>query len=59
MPKPDEIAAELIQLGASDLRHLKQLEANRKRRCELLTEAHGTLSESGTVTPTVIEPKDG
>lgn len=54
----NEIRDELVKLGAADLILLKKLEANRARRCELLTEAHAKLSDSGTVTPAVIEPKD-
>lgn len=57
MTRPEQIAAKLSKLGASDARHLAALQANATERCALLTEADTLLSDQGTITPTVIEPK--
>jgi hypothetical protein len=53
------IAQELGQLGRSDKKLLAKLEANRARRCELLTQV-GRSASSGLEIGTMasVEPKD-
>jgi hypothetical protein len=53
------IAEELGQLGRSDKKLLAKLEANRARRCEILTQV-GRSAESGVdvTTMATVEPKD-
>lgn len=64
----NEIAKELADLGHSDFRLLsklkavsKALEANRLRRCELLSEVacHADTGLSPDVSAAAVAPKDG
>jgi len=54
------LAKELADLGRSDARHLAKLEANRARRCEILTSivTHPDAAVSDDVIAYATAPKD-
>ena len=56
----DAIAKELADLGRSDAKLLAKLEANRARRCEILSAvvAHPDAGVTGDVTTYATAPKD-